>query len=171
MTDMVPVTERKPLEYYLSLQYPFNVLADPDGGYVVVFPDLPGCMTQAETLDELPAMAEDARMGWIETEYGLGHDIPLPSYMADYSGKFNLRLPRFLHRSLAEAAEREGVSLNQYVVAILSRGDAQAQVARQLKEISGKLEIISGRMAYRFSGVAPSAQPKASKPILRSVAA
>lgn len=113
---------RKPLEYYIGLQYPFNVHADPDGGYVVVFPDLPGCMTQAEDLEELAPMAEDARTGWIETEYELGHDIPLPSHPEGYSGKFNLRLPRWLHRALAESAEREGVSLNQYVVSLLSRG-------------------------------------------------
>lgn len=70
----------KPLAYYLSLQYSFNVIADPDdGGYVVVFPDLPGCLTQVETLDELPAMVDDARTLWIESEYEQGHDIPLPS--------------------------------------------------------------------------------------------
>jgi antitoxin HicB len=133
---------RQPLEHYLDLQYPFNVNADPDGGYVVVFPDLPGCMTQADTLDELFEMAEDARTGWIETEYELGHDIPLPSYPEEYSGKFNVRLPRSLHRSLAESAEREGISLNQYVVALLSRGDAQARVERQLQKICNKLGII-----------------------------
>jgi antitoxin HicB len=133
---------RQPLEHYLDLQYPFNVYADPDGGYVVVFPDLPGCMNQADTLDELFEMAEDARTGWIETEYELGHDIPLPSYPEEYSGKFNVRLPRSLHRSLAESAEREGISLNQYVVALLSRGDAQARVERQLQKICNKLGII-----------------------------
>jgi antitoxin HicB len=79
---------RTPLEYYLDLQYPFNVYADPDGGYAVVFPDLPGCMTHADTLDELLEMAEDARTGWIETEYELGHDIPLPSHPEEYSGRF-----------------------------------------------------------------------------------
>lgn len=74
---------RQSLEHYLDLQYPFNVYVDPDGGYVVVFPDLPGCMTQADTLDELLEMAEDVRTGWIETEYESGHDIPLPSYPED----------------------------------------------------------------------------------------
>jgi predicted RNase H-like HicB family nuclease len=74
----LPTTERRPLHDYLAMQYPFTVIADPDGGYVVVFPDLPGCMTQIETLDELPAMAEDARAGWMATEYEQGHAIPLP---------------------------------------------------------------------------------------------
>lgn len=153
-------SNRQPLEYYLDLQYPFNVYADLDGGYVVVFPDLPGCMTQADTLDELLDMAADARTGWIETEYELGHDIPLPSYPEEYSGKFNVRLPRSLHRSLAESAEREGVSLNQYVVALLSRGDAQAMVECQLQEICGKLDTIAEHMPYRFTSIYPFDTPR-----------
>ncbi len=119
-------TTRRTLSDYLAMPYPFNVLADPDGGYVVVFPDLPGCMTQVETLAELALLAEDARSGWIETEYEQGHDIPLPSHREEYSGKFVVRLPRSLHRALAAAAEREHVSLNQYVLALLSAGPAWA---------------------------------------------
>ena len=57
--------ETKPLEYYLGLEYSFNAIADPDGGYVIVFPDLPGCMTQGDTLDEVRRMAEEARTLWI----------------------------------------------------------------------------------------------------------
>lgn len=136
-------TTRKPLAYYLSLQYPFNVIADEDdGGYVVVFPDLPGCMTQVETLAELPAMVEEARTLWIETAYADGHDIPLPSYPEQYSGKFVVRLPRSLHRHLAESAKREDVSLNHYVVTLLARGDALTGIARKLGEIEMQLAAI-----------------------------
>ena len=128
--------KREALSHYLSLQYPINVVADPDGGYVALFPDLPGCMTQAESLGELATMAEEARDLWIETEYERGNEIPSPSYPEDYSGKFNLRIPKSLHRSLAEAAERDGVSLNQYVLMLLSRGDAQYRLERQIKELA-----------------------------------
>ena len=38
-----------------------------------------------------------------------------------YSGKFVVRVPKSLHRSLAAAAEREGVSLNQYALYKLSK--------------------------------------------------
>ena len=134
MNDMVTSTTRKALEHYLALQYPFVVHADPDGGYVIVYPDLPGCLSQAETLDEIPAMAEDARVGWIETEYGEGRNIPEPSYQ-EYSGKFNVRIPKSLHRALADAAAHDGVSLNQYVVMLLSSGNAQMQLERQLKHL------------------------------------
>ncbi len=128
---------REPLEYYLNLQYPFQAIADNEvGGYVIIFPDLPGCMTQIDSLDELPHMAEDARTLWIETEYEDGDPIPLPSYPEEYSGKFNVRLPRSLHRQLVESAERDGVSLNQYVTMLLSRGDAQHRIEQQIEELS-----------------------------------
>lgn len=124
-------TERMTLDQYLHLEYPFNVIADPDGGYVVEYPDLKGCLTQADTLAEVAPMAEEARALWIEAAYEYGIDIPLPSYPEEYSGKFVVRLPRSLHRRLAESAERDGVSLNQYVVMLLSGGDAVQQVTRK----------------------------------------
>ena len=132
---MVTSTTRKALEHYLDLQYPFVVHADPDGGYVIVYPDLPGCLSQAETLDEIPAMAEDARAGWIETEYEEGRNIPEPSHQ-EYSGKFNVRIPKSLHRSLADAAAQDGVSLNQYVVMLLSSGNTYMQIERQSRHLA-----------------------------------
>lgn len=141
---------RKPLAEYLSREYPFTVTADPDGGYVIVFPDLPGCMTQVDTLDEVGPMAEDVRLGWLETAYEQGIDIPLPSYPEEYSGKFNLRLPRSLHRALVEAAAREGVSLNSYAAVVLARGDAQARVERRLAELEARLETDLGGIGARL---------------------
>ena len=38
-----------------------------------------------------------------------------------YSGRLLLRMPRTLHEELAQAAEREGTSLNQLIVGLLSR--------------------------------------------------
>ena len=83
--------ETKPLEYYLALEYSFNAIADPDGGYVVVFPDLPGCMTQVESLDEIPYMVEDVRAGWLETVYDADpNGIPMPSYPDHCGGEVAL---------------------------------------------------------------------------------
>ena len=78
----------KSVEYYLGLEYSFNAIADPDGGYFVEFPDLPDCMTQVDSLDEIPYMAEEARSLWIEAEYDTDPDgIPLPSYPDDCNGE------------------------------------------------------------------------------------
>src|SRR5438067_4336204 len=110
MIDM-QTTEHRTVGEYLAREYPFYVIADPAGGYVIDFPDLPGCMTQVDSIGEVGAMADEIRTLWIETAYEIGEDIPPPSYPEEYSGKFNVRLPRSLHRSLVESAEREGVSL------------------------------------------------------------
>jgi antitoxin HicB len=113
---------QRTLADYLTLNYPFTVYADPSGGYVIRFPDLPGCMTQVDSFDEIGPMAAEIKELWLETAFDHGHEIPLPSYPEEYSGRFNLRLPKSLHRRLAERAEDEGVSLNQLVVALLSEG-------------------------------------------------
>ena len=125
-------TETKPLDYYLGLEYPLNIIADPDGGYVAIFPDLPGCMTQGETLEEVIYMAKEARELWVECEYDTDpNDIPMPSYPVEYSGRFNVRIPKSLHHLLADAAERDGASLNQYVVMLLARGEAEDRALLQ----------------------------------------
>jgi hypothetical protein len=45
---------------------------------------------------------------------------PIGPQRRDYSGKFNVRVPKTLHAALASEAEAEGVSLNQLVVAKLA---------------------------------------------------
>lgn len=135
-------SQRKTLAEYLALEYRFDVIADPDGGYVIKFPDLPGCMTQVDDVRDVVPMAEEVRILWLETEYERGREIPPPTYPEEYSGKLSLRLPRSLHRSLAEAAERQGVDINQYAVALLARGDALAAVERRLEAIEAKAGTI-----------------------------
>jgi len=120
--------EREELEYYLSLRYPVTIHPDPEGGFVGEIEELSGCMTQAETLDEIFQAVEDARQLWIKTAYDEGQDIPLPRDMEKYTGKFVVRIPRGLHRDLTRAAKREGVSLNQYVTSLLSAGVSSAYV-------------------------------------------
>jgi len=115
-------TERRELEYYLNLRYPVTIHSDPASGFVAEIEELPGCMTQAETLDKIFTAIEDARKLWIKTAYNEGQDIPLPRDMEKYPGKFLVRIPKGLHRDLARAAKREGVSLNQYVTSLLAAG-------------------------------------------------
>jgi len=130
------VRSRKPLPHYLSLEYPFNAIADADGGYTVIFPGLPGCMTQVDSLAEIGPAADEARRLWITTEYEEGEEIPLPSYPEEFSGKFQLRLPRSLHRRLAELAQAEGVSLNQCVVMLLAGAEAESRGGARSRVVS-----------------------------------
>lgn len=108
----------------MSLPYTIEIVRDESDGYSGWFArvvELSGCMTQADTFDDLGEMIEDAMRAWIETAIEDGQSIPEPRRDEVYSGKFVLRLPRSLHRELAEAAERDNVSLNTFAVSALSK--------------------------------------------------
>ena len=77
----------KRINYYLALPYKYTLYPAEEGGYVIEIPDLPGCITQAETADEVLAMIEDAKRGWIEIALEQGIEIP-ETVKEDYSGKF-----------------------------------------------------------------------------------
>lgn len=131
--------ERGELTFYLSLRYPVTIHTDPDGGYVAEIEELPGCMTQAETIDEAFRAIEDARQLWIKTAYDEGQDIPLPRDMEEYGGKFLVRIPKSLHRDLVRAAKREGVSLNQYVTSLLTSGVYGDAMVTQINAILAEM--------------------------------
>jgi predicted RNase H-like HicB family nuclease len=70
---------RKPLEHYLKLDYPVLLVAEPEGGYTALHPDLEGCVAVGETPEEALSNLAEARRLWLETAYECGDEIPLPS--------------------------------------------------------------------------------------------
>lgn len=112
----------KNLEYYLGLPYKMEIVPDVvEGGYVASYPELPGCLTCGDTVAEVLANAEDCKKAWLEAMLADGMLIPEPIPADVYSGQFKLRIPKTLHKNLAERAKAEGVSMNQYCVYLLSR--------------------------------------------------
>jgi len=127
------------VEDYLKLPYTIEVIRDESDGYTGWFAkveELPGCMTQADTFDELGEMIEDAKRAWIESALEEGVDIPLPRKAEDYSGKFVVRLPKSLHKQLVHTAHQEGVSLNTYVNVALSQA-----VGREMAKASSRAHL------------------------------
>jgi len=127
---------RKDLDFYLNLHYPVTVHPDPDGGFVAEIEELPGCMTQGETLGEVFEAIEDARRGWIQVAHEGGQDIPLPRDMEGYSGKILIRIPKNLHRVLSHTAKQEGVSLNQYITSLLAAGAQREAILSRVRSVS-----------------------------------
>ena len=111
------------IEYYLQCPYRLEIIPDTDeGGYVASYPELSGCITVGKTLDDAVRNAEDAKREWLVA--ALENHIAIPDPTIEYSGQFKLRLPKSLHRSLAQHSKEEGVSMNQYCVYLLSKNDA-----------------------------------------------
>lgn len=121
----------KNIDYYMSLPYRMEIIPDKDeGGYTAKFPDLPGCLTCAETLEGIIANANDAKKTWLEAAIEEGISITEPDEIdiTEYSGQFKIRMPKSLHRSLSLHAKSEGISMNQYCNYLLSMNDAKHAV-------------------------------------------
>lgn len=119
----------KTIEHYLHLPYRLEIVPDPaEGGYAARWPELPGCVTCGDTIGEAVQNAMQAKRAWLEAALEEGIDIAEPPAGDSYSGQFKLRLRKSLHRSLAEHAKAEGVSMNQYCLYLLAKNDAAESI-------------------------------------------
>jgi predicted RNase H-like HicB family nuclease len=120
----------------LKLIYPACFYPCEEGGYTVIFPDLPGCVTEGDTLAEAVDMAIDAASGWLlvtlednerlpaasdikkvsADEYENGFVSLISVDLDEYSKKFgtkavkkNLTIPAWLNT----LAEKKNVNFSQ----------------------------------------------------------
>jgi len=129
-----------------SPRYPKHVFwSDEDEGFIAIAPDLPGSSAFGETEAEALAELDQAIEAWIEAARAAGNTVPAPSRPASRdlpSGKVLVRMPKGLHRRAALCAEREDVSLNQFIVACLAeavgeRSHASAEQAAPARAARG----------------------------------
>lgn len=65
MADHPAGAQRLPIHACVAVGLPYLIYPDPDGGYTAEVPALPGCITEAETLEELAANVREAAEGWL----------------------------------------------------------------------------------------------------------
>ena len=115
-----------PFEAYAHIISPLS--AEEGGGYLITFPDLPGCMSDGETETEAVENGRDAFIAVVSALADMGRDIPAPSFSPDdatvpgASGKFVARVPKSIHAKLTTRAKVEGVSLNTLVLTLIAEG-------------------------------------------------
>jgi antitoxin HicB len=111
------------VDRYLDLPYHLTLVQDgeEDGGkWVAAAEELPDCTSRGLTPEEAIAGLKDAMAAWISDALREGRDIPQPKSATSHSGRLLLRMPRTLHAALTRAAERENVSLNQFITDALA---------------------------------------------------
>lgn len=105
-----------------QLKYPFEIrhLSEEEGGgYLISFPDLSGCISDGDTIEEAINNGIDAMNSWIETAKEFNDSVPEPG-SSQASGRFVQRIPRSLHVRLAARAKHEGVSMNALVTSFIA---------------------------------------------------
>lgn len=131
---------------------------DTDDGieYLAEYREFAFCGGSGKTIQEA---VEDARNNlkiYIEELVEMGKPIPAPIEDLSYSGKFTVRLSKGLHKKVAESAEREGVSLNTFVVEAIAEKVGTAGCISVLSTLKDAVESFA--TAVKFS-----------KPALQSV--
>ena len=113
------------IDEYMRLPYRMEIVPDTlEGGYAVRFPELPGCLTCGSTMEEAVRNGEDCKRAWLTAAMEDRVTIPEPVSDEGYSGQFKIRIPKSLHKSLAEHSKAEGISMNQYCLYLLTKNDA-----------------------------------------------
>lgn len=105
--------------------YPFTVrrmTADEGEGFLIEFPDVPGCISDGSTPEEAIANGRDSLKSVLLTKLEFKDPVPKPGAFAAASGQFRQRIPKSLHARLAARASQEGVSLNTLVTAFIAEG-------------------------------------------------
>jgi len=117
----------------------------------VVVPDLPGCFSAGDTLEDAMGMAEEAIVAWIETAIDAGQDIPQPSSIEalrkahkewknwawavvkvdpaaldDTLERVNISLPRRVLRRLDALAGAQGETRSGFIARVALEGHRPA---------------------------------------------
>jgi predicted HicB family RNase H-like nuclease len=137
------------IEKYLRLNYPIEIrfLAEEDGGGVVAsipFLGRDAFFGDGDNLTEALNDLQDTKEMFFKDYLEKGIPIPLPPKQEDYSGKFVLRVPKFLHEQLVNYARENDVSLNTLCVSILSHGLSAFSVKESLDCIKEAVLMIRG---------------------------
>jgi RNA polymerase sigma-B factor len=114
-------TETPRAERYLDRPYHIALAREDEGGaWTAQVEELAGCEVRAATADEAARGIPDAMERWISDALAHGREVPEPRSPASHSGRLLVRMPQSLHAELARAAERDEVSLNQFITSSLA---------------------------------------------------
>jgi antitoxin HicB len=103
-----------------ALPYPVTLVHEDDDQWVATIDALPGCAARGASPDEAVERAGEAMAAWLASAKREGKNVPEPKTAQSHSGRLLLRMPQTLHAELARIAERESVSLNQFITDVLS---------------------------------------------------
>jgi predicted RNase H-like HicB family nuclease len=114
------------------LRYPIVIEpGDEHSAFGVIVPDLPGCFSAGDSMDEALAGAEEAAAAWIDATLDSGQPVPPPSHLddvrrnPDYAG-WAIGVITIDPAILDDTVERVNITLPRRV---LERLDAQARAA------------------------------------------
>lgn len=116
--------------------------SDEDNGFVANIPGIIGLSALGTTREEALSELRIATEAYFEALKTAGKPMPLPEKVNPYSGQLRLRMPKSLHAALSNEAESENISLNTYIVSLLSERHMERKM---LNKIEGTISGLDNR--------------------------
>ena len=157
------------VDRYVQLPYHITLVQDGEdvgGKWIAAAEELPDCTSRGDTAEEALGGLKDAMAAWISAALKEGRDIPEPRSEASHSGRLLLRMPRTLHAALTKAAERENVSLNQFITDSLASvvGWRRGPTAGEANGAPAPINQEPGAAGLTAKPIARPPQPTPRKP-------
>jgi predicted RNase H-like HicB family nuclease len=127
-----------------DLSYPVTLVHGENDEWVATIDALPGCNARGSTPDEAVEQVAVAVAAALEAAEREGKEVPEPKTTQSHSGRLLLRMPQSLHAELARAAERERVSLNQFITDALSGSLGWRSPDREINAAGGTRAVSVG---------------------------
>lgn len=140
----------KKVEHYMHLPYRVEIATvgkEMGGGYIAMIPQLGSKAFQGygETADEALENLETVKRHTFSKYISQGITIPEPESesVKEYSGRFVVRMPGDLHRSLAKLAKANNSTLNQYVNYLLTRRSVLESVEQGIWQLKANFSSLT----------------------------
>lgn len=117
-------------------KYSINLAwSEEDSCYVANVTEFPGLSAFGESPEDAVEEAKIAVEGFLKVYQEDGCPIPKPATLKPFSGQTRLRLPKTLHATLNQQAQKEGVSLNTYLISLLSERHVSKKLEKELSDL------------------------------------
>jgi antitoxin HicB len=111
------------------------IWSDQKNSYVATVPELPQLTVIMPTAAQAVSALSEAITAYLKEKQINREPATPPRHLEEYSGQFRLRLPRMLHATLVREAEAEGISLNTYILYLLSERRIQQQTLKRVESV------------------------------------
>ena len=130
--------------------------SDEDNGFIATIPGLKALSAFGSTREKALSELKIAAEVYFKALKEAGRPSPLPEKIVSYSGQLRLRMPKSLHLTLSNGAEDECISLNTYIVTLLSERHIEKKLLSKIESIEIFLEATN---AKRIPDYISSSQP------------
>ena len=125
--------------------------SDEDNRFVATIPGIQALSALGATREEALSELFIAADAYFEALEDAGKPLPLPEKAVPYSGQLRLRMPRSLHAVLSHEAEDENISLNTYIVTLLSERHIEKKLLNKIEALENLFETTNSEKVSTFN--------------------